>query len=165
MVPVLRLDGREAPRIGLEGVAARGGLLDAFHPRQAVRREVVVPGAIADVLLCHHTVPLAAGDVFVVFLHQNGIAREGTLDLVGPGVGGRVFSTGQGQVHRLRVIHFIDVGEGLDREEDELPVGVLVFRFQREELPQGLRFQADEIVPYLPELASRTCRNSPEGRS
>ena len=152
---MFRFDGREAPRIGLEGVAAGGSVLDAFHPRQAVRREVVVPHEIADVFLRHHAVPFAAGDILVVFLHQRGVPGEGALDLVGPGVGGRVLAAGQGQVHRLRVIHFIDVGEGLDREEDEFPVGVLVFWLQGEELPQGLRFQADEIVPHLAEFAGR----------
>ena len=119
---MFRFDGREAPRIGLEGVAAGSGVLDAFHPRQAVRREVVVPGTVADVLLRHHAVPLAAGDVLVVSLHQRGVPGKGALDLVGPGVGGRVLAAGQGQVHRLRVVHFIDIGEGLDGKEDEFPV-------------------------------------------
>ena len=106
-------------------------------------------------LLRHHPVPFAAGDVLVVFLHQGGVAGEGALDLVGPGVRGRVLPAGQGQVHRLRVIHLIDIGEGLDGEEDEFPVGVLAFRLQREELPQGFRLQADEIVPHLAEFARR----------
>ena len=112
-------------------------------------------------LLRHHAVPFAAGDVLVVFLHQSGVAGEGALDLVGPGVCGRILAAGQGQVHRLRVVHFIDIGEGLDREEDEFPVGVLAFRLQREELPQGLRLQADEIVPHLAEFARRQVVGSP----
>ena len=150
---MLRFDGGVAARIGGEGEAAGGRFAEAPDFGQAVGREVVVPGTVADVLLDHHAVPFAAGHFLVVLRAKGCVAREALLHQVRPAVRVRIALGVEVVVHRLRVVHLVEVGQGLHREEDDLPVGVAAGGIEGEELPQGLGLEAGELVADAPEFA------------
>ena len=148
---VLGLDGHAAV-LHREGVAT-GTLGDRLQSGQAIGREVVVPRPVADMLLYHHAVPLATGDVVVVAGTEQRVTTESLAGTFCPHVGGRVVLLGQIAVHGYGKVHLIEVRHGLHGEEDELLVGVALFGLQRQILAQGLGLQAHVVISHAAPLA------------
>ena len=135
-VVVSRLDGEASHGVlgalGQEHVAVLPCLLlaEAEHVGQHVVREIVVPARIADVLLNHHSVPLASGHYLIIIGTEQRVATETTLHLGGPFVGLQAALLVELVVHGLSVVHLVEVAHGLDGEEQQLEVRVVVFSGQ-----------------------------------
>ena len=69
--------------------------------------EVIVPRAIANVLLRHHTIPFASSHHLIIIVTELCIALETLLHLVGPLVGIRISGFRQDFVHGLGIVHVI----------------------------------------------------------
>ena len=113
---------------------------------------VVVPDLIADVLLDHHAVPLATGDLLIVLQVQLLVAFEGLAAAFCPAVRLGIVLGGQLVVHGLGVVHLVDVAHGLDGEEDDLTVGVAGFGLECDELPEGTGLQSLIVADDLGKL-------------
>ena len=124
-IVVLSLHSHIAIGGGSEGVAARRRIDgNSGSPWQYLLTEVIVPRGIADMLLNHHTVPLAISHHLIIILAQLGIATKGLLDLLGPLVGISKASLSCILVHGLRVIHIIEVCHSLHGEQQHLSEGI-----------------------------------------
>ena len=108
--------------------ADRGGHLNQTWAN--IGTEVIVPCAIADMLLDHHAIPLTAGHHLIIIVTQQRIAFKSLTTAVGPLVGFRIMILSQLQVHGLCIIHLIDITHGLYREEYKLAISILTLRFQ-----------------------------------
>ncbi len=135
-----------------EAESSRSACVHALDFRHRVGGEVVIPVRVAYVLLGHHTVPFSPGHHLVVVVFQFGVALETGFHLVRPDVGCRVTVLVEVAVHSLGVVHFIYVAHGLDREENELLVGIAVLRLEREILSERVGLKALEFVCDLLEL-------------
>ena len=85
---------------------------------------------------------------------QSGVAGKAGLYLVGPLVGGGIATLIQIKVHRLGVIHLVNVGHRLYREEYQLFIGIAIFIGQRNILTQSLGLKFQILVGHLLELAA-----------
>ena len=131
-----------------EGVATSCSL-HLTGTRQHIGTEVIVPVGVADVLLGHHTIPLTTCNVFVVRSIESGITIETLLHTLCPAVGIRIVALCTVLVHRLCVIHIIDVSSCLYREEDELLIGILGVLRNLEEQTQRTGFKSLVLVSHL----------------
>ena len=100
-------------------------------------------------LLCHHTVPLTTSNLLIILEVQQRITFEGLTTALCPAVGLRIVLCGQLQIHGLGIVHLIDVAHGLNREKNDLSVGILVLGLQGDELAKGAGFQCLVFSDYL----------------
>ena len=116
---VLGLHSYKALRM-LELIAASSrGVRDshAGGTGQKIAAEIIVPRTVANMLLRHHTVPLAIGNFLVIGQTEQRVTTETLADALAPLVGIGIILRSQMQVHSLGVIHVVEVGHGLYREE------------------------------------------------
>ena len=134
-----------------------GSLCRRFYRLQLrtyVSGEPVVPVLVADVLLSHHTVPFATCYLLVVLQIQQRVALEGLATALCPAVSLRIALCRQLQIHRLGIIHLVDVAHRLYGEEDDLAVGILAGGLQRDKLAQGTCLEGLILSHHLGELVS-----------
>ena len=134
--------------LGFEDIASLA-IGHSLHVRHLVGREVVIPDFIADVLLRHHTVPLASGNVRVVGGAEQRVADESLSDALCPEVGIGIIVCCQLQVHSVSIVHLVDVRQGLHGEENDLLVRVAVGSVDGDVLSECLCFETYEIVGHL----------------
>ena len=133
-----------------EHIASRGAFLYAFCCRQHLMGEVIVPRAIANVLLRHHTIPLTIRHHLIIIVTELGIALETLLHLVGPKVGIRISGFRQDFVHGLCIIHVVEISHRLDREKDSLTIGIAGRLRNVREQSESPTFQSGIVVSYSP---------------
>ena len=106
---------------GCEGVTARRRIDGNIgSPGQHILAEVVVPRGIADMLLNHHTVPLAISHDLIIILAQLGITTESFFHLLRPSIGIGQACLSCILVHGLRIVHIIEIGHSLHGEQQYL---------------------------------------------
>ena len=74
--------------------------------------------------LNHHTIPFATGNIGVVGSTEQRVATETLCHTIGPHVGIRATRLSQTVVHGLCIVHIVEVGHGLHREEHQLAIEI-----------------------------------------
>ena len=106
------------------------------------RSEVVVPRPVANVFLGHHASPFSTSDFVVISCAEQRVSVETFCHAVGPAVGIGISLLRQLEVHRLCIVHRIDIAHCLDGEENDLLIHIALLRAQAHILAQGLSLQA-----------------------
>ena len=134
-----------------EGRTLLGGR-HLFQHRTNISTVVIVPRSVADMLLNHHTIPFATGNLLVVLEVQQRVALEGLATTFCPTVGIGVAQRREFQVHGLGVVHLVDVAHGLNGEEDNLTISIAGLGFQGDELAQGSGLEGLILAHHLGKL-------------
>ena len=100
-------------------------------------------------LLGHHAVPLAASHLMIVIVADEGIALEEALALIRPYVRLRIALLVEGIVLSLGKIHLMQIAHHLDREEDDLAVGIVIGCRQTVVLAQRIGFELEILIHHL----------------
>ena len=128
-------------------------IFDAHHLWTSILWETVVPFCIANVLLYHHTIPLATSNFLVVATAENRIALEALFYSISPYVCLWIALGIELMVHCLSIVHVIDIGKSLDWEEQKLTIGIACILRKRKILTQSICLKAHKLVAHLLELA------------
>ena len=81
-------------------------------------------------LLGHHAVPFAVGNLLVVGQAEQRVALEAVLHFLGPDIGIGVLALGQIAVHGLGIVHVVEVGSSLNGEQNKLLKDVVTTLWQ-----------------------------------
>ena len=111
--------------------------------------EGIIPTLVADVLLGHHSVPLATRHLVVVIVADEGIALEEAFAFISPDVRLRIVLLVESMVLSLGKVHLVQIAHQLDREEDDLTVGIVIGCRQTVVLAQGICFELEILVHHL----------------
>ena len=79
-------------------------------------------------LLGHHAIPLSVGHLLIIIGTEFCISFETTVHFVCPTVTLGILFLKEFLVHGLCIIHLMQIAHGLNREQDNLPIGILIFR-------------------------------------
>ena len=104
-------------------------------------------------LLDHHTIPLATGDIVVVGSTEQGIATEALCHTVSPHVGIGRTDARKVVVHGLRIVHVVEVRHRLNREKHQLLIEVAGLSRDVLIQAQGTQLQTLVVVSDLSPLA------------
>ena len=99
--------------------------------------------------LRHHTFPFATGDIVIVRCTEYGITMKSRFGPVCPHIGIGVVFGKQIVVHRLCIIHLMQIAHRLNGKEDEFTIDIAIFLWQGDELAQRICFQTDIIAHHL----------------
>ena len=100
-------------------------------------------------LLDHHILPFATSHYIIICIGQELVTCEAGFNLVSPLIGCRIPGSIQMMVHRLCIIHFIQIGHCLHREENQLEICILDIFRKRQILPQSLGLKLEILVRNL----------------
>ena len=100
-------------------------------------------------LLGHHAVPLAASHLMVVIVADEGIALEEALAFISPYIRLRIALLVEGVVLCLGKIHLVQIAHHLDREEDDLAIGIVIGCRQTVVLAQRIGFELEILIYHL----------------
>ena len=139
-----------------EGVTTRHltWFVEAHHLRAGVLGEIIAPSDISDMLLYHHSVPLASCYILVIATTKQRVTLEALLHAVSPSVCLRIAFCIEFMVHCLGVIHLIDIAKSLNGKEQQLTVSVVHVLRKGYILAQGVSLKTCKLVTHLLPLAS-----------
>ena len=100
-------------------------------------------------LLGHHAVPLAASHLMIVIVADEGIALEEALAFISPYIRLRIALLVEGMVLSLGKVHLMQIAHHLDREEDDLTIGVVIGCRQTVVLAQRIGFELEILIYHL----------------
>ena len=116
-------------------------------------REVIIPRGIANMLLCHHTVPLAMSHYLIIIMTELSITLETLGYSVSPLIGIWIIGICQNLIHSLGVIHIIEVGHCLNGEEDRLAISITSLLWNLGKQSQCTTLQTGIVVSHLAPLS------------
>ena len=100
-------------------------------------------------LLRHHAVPFAARHLVVVIVTDKGIALEEAFAFISPDVRLRIVLLEESMVHCLGKVHLMQIAHQLDREEDNLAIGIVIGCRQTVVLAQRISLELEILVHHL----------------
>ena len=100
-------------------------------------------------LLRHHAVPLAARHLVVVNIADEGIALEEALAFIRPDVRLRIVLLVESMVLSLGKVHLMQIAHQLDREEDDLAIGIVIGCRQTVVLAQRISLELEILIHHL----------------
>ena len=99
--------------------------------------------------LRHHSVPLAASHLMIVIVADEGIALEEALAFIRPDVRLRIVLLVESMVLSLGKVHLMQIAHQLNREEDDLTVGIVIGCRQTVVLAQRISLELEILIHHL----------------